>query len=407
MSNQAHVLVACHAWYGDMIGGAFRLASEFAEYLAERGHKVSYLCCAADTSTNTPPEKLSEDLTIYRYSPPNPASNGLLKLRYHVSATARLARQIHSRQQVHAASSHSPLQGLGVAREMSKSGVYVNYTVHSPFDDELLSNIGDDPSLMQRLAVRMARRVDRRNVALADRIQTDSEYTLQNFRSKYDRVLQDKGVVAPGWVETDLFQPANNRRRLREQLGGAWLTDLPLLFTLRRLENRMGLDTFVDACKIVLNGGLQFRTLLGGGGSLRETLQQRINEAGLAENIFLLGRLPEEDLAPAYAAADCFVLPTKALECFGLIVLESYACNTPVIASNVAAIPELAKRQGDEWMFEPGNVQQLADRIRAFVTGDLKPTIDLRAVALEYEKSTVLREWEALLALRQQPLVNA
>ena len=40
-----HVAIACHAWYEDDFGGSFRLASEFAEYLASRGHKVTFVCC--------------------------------------------------------------------------------------------------------------------------------------------------------------------------------------------------------------------------------------------------------------------------------------------------------------------------------------------------------------------------
>ena len=159
----------------------------------------------------------------------------------------------------------------------------------------------------------------------------------------------------------------------------------------------MGLDTLIEASRILKGRGLTFRTLIGGGGSLRDSLESQITEGGLQNDVFLLGRLSEKQLPLAYAAADCFVLPTRALECFGLIVLEAYACNTPVIASNVAAIPELAQRQGPGWMFEPGNAEHLADRMQAFIEQRLEPSIDLRAVALEYDKSKVLKEWERIL----------
>jgi len=164
----------------------------------------------------------------------------------------------------------------------------------------------------------------------------------------------------------------------------------------------MGLETLVEASRLLAQKGLKFRTLIGGGGPLRESLQQRIAAAGLQQHVELVGRLSEEQLAGCYAAADCFVLPTKALECFGLIVLEAFACNTPVIASNVAAIPELAERQGKDWMFEPGNAEQLADRMQAFLEHRLKPTADLRAIAMEYDKAKVLKEWERILVGSRQ-----
>ena len=42
-------------------------------------------------------------------------------------------------------------------------------------------------------------------------------------------------------------------------------------------------------------------------------------------------------------------------------------------------------------------VDQLADRIRAFVSGTLKPSVNLRELAMEYDKPTILQQWESLL----------
>jgi glycosyltransferase involved in cell wall biosynthesis len=237
---------------------------------------------------------------------------------------------------------------------------------------------------------------------MADQVQCDSRYTLSVMTQRHRRAVGNKGLVAPGWVESTRFVPCENRSAIRHILGDQWNVDSPVFFTLRRLQNRMGLETLVDACQLLVQRGLKFRTLIGGGGPLRESLQERINSAGMQQSVLLLGRLPEEQLADCYAAADCFVLPTKALECFGLIVLEAFACNTPVIASNVAAIPELAERQGRDWMFEPGDVKQLADRMQAFLEQRLKPTVDLRSVAMEYDKPKVLAEWERILVGSRQ-----
>lgn len=389
-----HILVVSHAWYEDVIGGAFRLASEFAEYLALTGNRVSFVCCASSSETSVPEREEIRGVHVIRYRPDHVRRNGLARLRFHVRQTEKMVRQIQIDNPIAAISGHSPLQMLGALRAVGK-GVFSNYTVHSPFDDELSSNNGG--GLMSRLAVRAARWVDHRIILNCTRMQTDSAYTWQSMVRKYGGGAAIKGIVAPGWVEADRFLPAANRANLRNSLGPVWETDVPVFFTLRRLENRMGLDTLVSAGEYLRREGLNFRILIGGGGSLRGALQQQIDVAGLQNCVILLGRLPEEQLASAYAAADCFVLPTRALECFGLIVLEAFACNTPVIASRVAAIPELAERQGTEWMFEPGNVNQLADRMRAFITGKLKPSTDLRRVAMEYDKPKVLERWEKLL----------
>ena len=395
-SKPTHILVVSHAWYGDVIGGAFRLASEFAEFLAARGNRVSFVCCAGSADATESSEEVVHGVRIFRYRPDTIRRNGLARLRFHVRQTRSLVQAVHSADPVDAVSGHSPLQMLGALQALPAS-IFSNYAVHSPFDDELASN-GSGGRFARHIAVVLARRVDRSIILRSDRMQTDSEYTLRSMIRKHGSAAAGKGIVASGWVETDRFQPVANRREFRYSLGSAWQTQDPVFFTLRRLENRMGLETLIDACRQLQSAGLQFRTLIGGGGSLRPSLQQRIVEAGLQDRVMLLGRLPEEQLAAVYAGADCFVLPTRSLECFGLIVLEAFACGTPVIASDVAAIPELAARQGRAWMFEPSNTEQLADRMRSFIAGRLKPVIDLRSVAIEFDKPKVLQRWEELLS---------
>ena len=393
-----HIVVACHAWYGDTVGGSFRLASEFAEYLALQGYRVSYLCCAKDANFNRPLRETVKNVDIVRYRPSPKPLSGLGRLRFHLRESRKLAALLNHEQRIQIISGHSPMQALGAMQALKQQIVSFNYTVHSPFDDELLSNAtAGRPRVTERIASLVARHVDYRNCQLADQVQCNSRYTLSVMKARHHRAVGNKGLVLPGWVEATQFVPAGNRLSTRSALGAHWDVDVPVFFTLRRLQNRMGLETLVDACQILFQKGMIFRTLIGGGGPLRESLQQRINAAGLQECVLLLGRLPEQSLADSYAAADCFVLPTKALECFGLIVLEAFACNTPVIASSVAAIPELAERQGLEWMFEPGDVEQLADRMQDFLEKRLQPTIDLRAVAMEYDKAKILKEWERVL----------
>ncbi|GAB5442261.1 MAG: glycosyltransferase family 4 protein [Fuerstiella sp.] len=395
--DRLRIVVACHAWYDDLIGGSFRLASEFAVWLAEQGHDVSYVCCQVDPNREL--TSFEKKVHVLRYPAPSVTSGRLVRMRHHVQETKRLVSAVARQGPIDAVSSHSPLQGLGAGKAVRRKSAVVNFTVHSPFDDELSSNVPSNQrgALRTRLARWAARWVDRQSIRSAHIVQTLSRYTLQNLTEKHGPPVSDRGAIEPGWVEADQFQPVEDRQAARRALGGVWEFDGPLFFTLRRLENRMGLETLVEACAVLKSEGLNFRTLIGGGGSLRETLQQQIDDAGLQDSVFLLGRLPEEQLAISYAAADCFVLPTRALECFGLIVLEAFACDTPVIASSAAAIPELAAQQGDDWMFEPGNSPQLADRMKRFLLGELKQNLSLREFALRYDRPVVQQRWERLL----------
>jgi glycosyltransferase involved in cell wall biosynthesis len=69
-----------------------------------------------------------------------------------------------------------------------------------------------------------------------------------------------------------------------------------------------------------------------------------IKVAGLGGSVRLAGYIPEEDLAAYYQCADLFILPTRLLEGFGLVTLEALAAGTPVLATPVAANPEILER---------------------------------------------------------------
>lgn len=397
------VLVISHAWYGDMIGGAFRLASEFAEDLAAAGAAVDYVCCAPSEGGPFSETEHRGQLTLHRYQALRRRSWPVGRLLHHCQETARIVERLMSTSAYDAVSGHSPLQSYGAFRAARRRQprAFLNYTVHSPFDDELQANV------KWRFAaaplVRTARWIDQQNCGLADCVQADSQYTLGVLTRKYPRQVANKGCVLPGWVDYDHFSTSGGRAVARQRLGPLWQTEAPLFFTLRRLEARMGLDTLIEAAARVRDRGLSLRVLIGGGGALKASLEQLVRDRNLTDCVHLIGRVSESDLPACYAAADCFVLPTRALECFGLIVLEAFAAGTPVIASRAAAIPELADRQGPGWDFEPGDVDGLARRLEAFARGELRPTCDLLEIARQFDRPAVFRQWSRRLSVDPTP----
>ncbi|NLB56556.1 MAG: glycosyltransferase family 4 protein [Lentisphaerae bacterium] len=67
----------------------------------------------------------------------------------------------------------------------------------------------------------------------------------------------------------------------------------------------------------------------------------RAHELGIADKIITLGYLTNEQLVDEYRNADVFVFPTL-YEGFGLVILESMACGTPVVCGDIASVPEVA-----------------------------------------------------------------
>lgn len=75
-----------------------------------------------------------------------------------------------------------------------------------------------------------------------------------------------------------------------------------------------------------------------------------------------LGHVDDAELPGLYAGAEAFVLPSH-YEGFGLTVLEAMACGTPVVTSNVTALPELVQDAG--LLVDPDDQRAIADAVDA------------------------------------------
>jgi glycogen synthase len=101
--------------------------------------------------------------------------------------------------------------------------------------------------------------------------------------------------------------------------------------------------------------------LIGGRGPMAAELRSRIELKGLGKNVRLLGFVPDDKLALLYRAADFSVVPTVALEGFGLITLESLATGTPVLVTPVGGLPDAVSALSSELVLAstaPGDIAQ-------------------------------------------------
>jgi glycosyltransferase involved in cell wall biosynthesis len=93
---------------------------------------------------------------------------------------------------------------------------------------------------------------------------------------------------------------------------------------------------------------------------------------GLEKNVRLLGFVPDNKLASLYRAADFTVVPTIALEGFGLITLESLAAGTPAIVTPVGGLPEAVVRLSPDLVFASTAPEDIAQGIIDALSGRLR-----------------------------------
>jgi glycosyltransferase involved in cell wall biosynthesis len=131
----------------------------------------------------------------------------------------------------------------------------------------------------------------------------------------------------------------------------------------------MGLEDLIDAVALARARVPDLLLLVGGSGRLADELQTRATAQGLAEHVRFLGRVPEDDLALAYRAATLTVVPTVALEGFGLVAAESLAAGTPVLATPVGGLPEVLHDLSPDLVLPAAGAAALAEGLSAALTG--------------------------------------
>ena len=106
-----------------------------------------------------------------------------------------------------------------------------------------------------------------------------------------------------------------------------------------------------------------------------EAIYAAARDLGISEHVIFAGFVPNEELPDLYAGADLFAFPSL-FEGFGIPLLEAMASGTPVVASNVASIPEVVQDAG--LLFDPSKTEEIQ-----YAIARLSNDIDLRENLVE------------------------
>jgi len=222
------------------------------------------------------------------------------------------------------------------------SGQRVVIHFHGPWADEAAAE-GAKPA-----GVALRRQIERVVYRRAARVVTLSHAFSDLVQARYG-VRPEKVRVVPGCVDLARFSPSTSRTDARLALG--WPTRGNVVLAVRRLVRRMGLDRLIEAMPAVCAVVPDVALMVGGRGAEEARLRALAASCGVADKIRFLGFVPEEDLALAYRAADINVVPSRALEGFGLTAAEALAAGTPSLVTPVGGLPEVVSPLSNSLVF--------------------------------------------------------
>ena len=241
-------------------------------------------------------------------------------------------------------------------------GVPVTFTFHGPWALESEREGANQLEVFLKywLEQRVYRRCDR-FIVLS---QAFGKILHQHYQVPWSKIH-----VIPGGVDTNRFQPNLSPQQARQQLH--WPQDRQIIFSPRRLVRRMGIDNLLSAVAKIKSKISEVWLAVAGKGLLREELEAQAKALALDEYVKFLGFLPDEYLPVAYQAADLTVIPSQSLEGFGLVLLESLACGTPVMCTPVGGMPEILANFSPEMITDSVEVEAIAERLEQLLTGEV------------------------------------
>jgi len=152
-------------------------------------------------------------------------------------------------------------------------------------------------------------------------------------------IPKTKCIVIPCGVYPEDWVTKATRKDL-EKVVNLDLANKKILITVGRLVKRKGVYWFIKNVFPKLTE--HFLYFIIGDGPERERIQQLIQKQHLQKRIFLLGKIPDENLKIMYNTADLFVMPNikvdNNIEGFGIVAIEASSAGLPVVASDMEGI---------------------------------------------------------------------
>jgi len=304
------------------VGGVERVFAKVSQGLAKRGHDVTLVCSTTGRGGMTD----EDGVHVLR----QPRRTTLLR-----APIASLAQHIPADSDVVHVAATYPFTTPRVLRRAHDLGVPSILDFH--FEPDPGTAVG-------RLAAGVYQRFGPSVYGLASSVLVRSmEYG--RSAASLDGVPEAKWRVIPNGVDPLRFRPMATK------------ADRPYLLFVGRLVPYKGLDVLLRALAFAPPG---LPLVVVGDGPLRASLEALARRLSVA--VTFRGHVPDLDLPSLYAGAALTVLPSVTRqECFGISLLESMACGTPVVASDLPGVAELARLGG--LVARAGNASDLSAQI--------------------------------------------
>ncbi|MFF1633019.1 glycosyltransferase [Leifsonia sp. NPDC058248] len=343
------VLIGADTFAPD-VNGAARFAERLAAGLVARGHDVHIVAPAASRKHGTwVEEHEGQKMTAHRLYSWRWYPHDWLRFAIPWRIKQNSARIIDEvKPDVVHFQSHIVV-GRGLSVEAEKRGIRIIGTNH--FMPENMLEFTMIPKGIQEWAIGLAWKAARRTFGRAEAVTTPTRKAA-DFLEKFTG-LRGVHAVSCG-IDAHNYTPDFSER-----------TENRILFV-GRVTGEKQIDVLLKAVTL-LPASLDAKVEIVGGGDQLKNLQNLADTLGIADRVTFTGYVTDEELRQAYTRASVFAMPSIA-ELQSIATMEAMASALPVVAANAMALPHLVRDNENGYLFEPGNAENLAERLTHVLT---------------------------------------
>lgn len=207
--------------------------------------------------------------------------------------------------------------------------------------------------------------VERQLAQSCSRIIVASERERQHL-ARYDHVAGKNIAVIPCGVRLDRFYPLD-KSAARRLIGFG--PDDTLILYVGRFDPLKGIERLLQAIPLLGNNANPRLVIVGGDGDRSPAtlrLRELARDLGIFDIVHFPGRVEHDRLSAYYSAAAVLVLPSS-YESFGMVLLESLACGTPVVVTPVGDVEKFIQELENGTIVNNSSPAELARGIRKII----------------------------------------
>jgi colanic acid/amylovoran biosynthesis glycosyltransferase len=145
------------------------------------------------------------------------------------------------------------------------------------------------------------------------------------------------------------------------------------LLSVGRLIEKKGFQFLVEACRLLRSSGSRFVCQIVGEGPEHDRLQGLIEGYQLSDMVQLMGPLPQTKIVEILAQSSIFVFPaihdsSGDTDNLPTVLIEAMASSLPIVATEVAGIPEIVQHNGNGILVPEKDPIRLAEAIRVMAS---------------------------------------